>query len=36
MPTLPFGNVAATLVDLATEPKWSGKRVLITTDGSWS
>ncbi|MFD6895212.1 NAD(P)-dependent oxidoreductase [Rhodococcus sp. NPDC060086] len=35
MPTLPFGNVAKTLVDLAGGRGGSGKRILVTTADGW-
>jgi len=35
LPTLPFGNVATALVDIATDPARSGQRLLITTPTGW-
>lgn len=35
LPTLPFGNVARTLVELATDTAPTGRRVLVTTAKGW-
>lgn len=35
LPTLPFGNVARALVEIATTPSPSGTRLLITTPTGW-
>ncbi|OUZ06765.1 hypothetical protein BHE97_18435 [Aeromicrobium sp. PE09-221] len=35
LPTLPFGNVARSLLQIASDPSWTGKRVLLTTAKGW-
>lgn len=35
LPTLPFANAAAALVRIASDPGYSGQRVLVTTPNGW-
>ncbi|MBL3700736.1 NAD(P)-dependent oxidoreductase [Leucobacter luti] len=35
LPTLPYGNAAAALVEIATQPGYAGERVLVTTPTGW-
>ena len=36
LPTLPFGNVARALLDVATNAEYAGQRVLVTTPKGWT
>ena len=35
LPTLPFGNIAKALIEVATSAKYEGQRVVVTTPKGW-